>query len=299
MIEVTLNDWLGNLPTPLYPLAIPDDKEAPGIVYRIESEFTPSDDNAPFGALGHRIRLAIWHKSYKSASIITSEIRTILRDAHKGYLVSIEDRGDYQDLDTNLYGIVLDVEVTVLLDVEESVQAGFRGAVKERLLNRTNASENIYATRIGFSNSDSYPKIGISIESSDIETGNADQEINASIELDVKTYSTIDSENQLEILVDQIERHLSPDTKLNNEPMEFNLQRITSNFSNVGRLHFEHRKLAFNVKYFSNIPDTENAPGYENIEGAKVPEYRFSGVQWNIDKDTDPEATEIFEFPNE
>jgi hypothetical protein len=84
MIEATLNDWLGSLSTPLYPLAIPDDKEAPGIVYRIESEFTPSDDSAPFGALGHRIRLAIWHKSYKSASIITSEIRTILRDTHQG-----------------------------------------------------------------------------------------------------------------------------------------------------------------------------------------------------------------------
>jgi hypothetical protein len=185
-----------------------------------------------------------------------------------------------------------------LLDVEESAQAGFRGAIKSLITDKTNASTNIYATRIGFSNSDQYPKIGIMIDSSQIETDNSDQEINTSIELDIKTYSSINSENELEILIDQIERQLSPDTKLNDQPMMFDLQRINTTYSNVGRLHFEHRKLSFNVKYFTCIPDTENAPGYEHIDDAKVPDYKFSGIQWNIDKDEAPEATEILEFNN-
>jgi len=281
MIEATISSWLGGLSTPLYPLAIPEDKEAPGIVYRIESEFTPDDGNAPFGAYGHRIRLSVWHSSYKSASQIVGEIRTILNIKHSGFLVSVEDRGDYQDADTSLYGIVLDVEITTLKPVIEALQIDIRGAVKALLLNQTAANGDVYATRIGFANSDNFPNIGISIQSVDIVTGNADQEITVDLVLNIKTLSSINSENQLEQLIKQVEYVLHPDFKLA-DIARINLKRIATSYSSVGRLHYEHRLMTFDLDYFRAIPDIEN-----------VPDLNLSGIQWNIDSDPEPEAEDL------
>jgi hypothetical protein len=294
MIESTLAQWLGNLETPLYPLAIPDDQEAPGIVYRIESEFTPSDDDAPYGAQGHRIRLAVWHKSYKSASLIVDELRSILREEHEGFLVSVEDRGDYQDLDTNLYGIVLDVEITTLQIVTEPEQLGFRGAIQSLLFDKTAAGLSVFGTRIGFSNAWQYPKIGISMPSNTIETGNADQQIDAELVINIMTYSSIDSENELEIIANQVQRQVSPDTKLNGVNMAFNLERIATEYTSVGRIHFEHKKLTFITRYYSEIPDTENAPGYNHQDGVKVPDFNINGVYWDLDQDGKGEVEDQF-----
>ena len=72
----------------------------------------------------------------------------------------------------------------------------------------------VYATRIGFANSDNFPSIGISIQSVDIVTGNAGQEITVDLVLNLKTLSSIDSENQLEQLVKQVEYVLHLDFKL-------------------------------------------------------------------------------------
>ena len=281
MIEVTISSWLGGLSTPLYPLAIPQDKEAPGIVYRIESEFTPDDGDAPFGAFGHRIRLSVWHPSYKSASQIIEEIRSILNAEHNGYLVSVEDRGDYQDADTSLFGIVLDVEITTLRQVIEAQQIDTRGAVKALMIDQTAANSDVYATRIGFANSDNFPRIGISIQSVDVVTGNADQEISVDLVLNIKTLSSIESENQLELLVKQVENVLHPDFKLA-DIARINLKRISTSYSSVGRLHYEHRVMAFDLDYFKEIPDIEN-----------VPDLNLSGIEWDIDSDPEPEAEDL------
>jgi hypothetical protein len=292
MIEATISSWLGGLSTPLYPLAIPADKEAPSIVYRIESEFTPDDGNAPYGAFGHRIRLSVWHPSYKSASEIIGEIRTILNFKHAGFLVSVEDRGDYQDADTELYGIVLDVEITTLKPVIEAQQRDIRGAVKTLLLNNEAFNNNVYATRVGFANSGNFPNIGISIQSVDIVTGNSDQDISVDLVLNIKALSTIDSENQLEQLVKQVEYVLHPDFKLA-DIARINLKRISTSYSSVGRLHYEHRVMAFDLDYYSPIPSIENLPDIKNM-----PDLSLSGALWNIDSDTDPEAEDLLSFPN-
>lgn len=285
MIEITINNWLGSLNTPLYPLAIPDDKNAPAVVYRIESEFTPDDGNAPYGAQGHRVRLSIWHPSYKSASTIATQVRQILRATHQGFLVTVEDRGDYQDADTNLYGIVLDVEITTLQQVSEAPQQGLRAAIKNQLLDSTTALTAVYATRIGFANSDQFPMVGISMQSEDIETDNADQKRRIELVINAKTNSSIDSENQLELLVSEIESRLHPDKNFGDARID--IARISTNYSAIGRLHFEHRILTFNVEYFAPIPDIEDVAQYEK-----------SGVHWDIDQDSTSEAEDFLSFPN-
>jgi hypothetical protein len=285
MIESTIYSWLGNLSAPLYPVLIPDDKEAPGVVYRIESEFTPDDGKGPFGATGHRVRLSIWHPSYKSSSQIASEARDILNGAHDGFLVSVEDRGDFVDSDTTLYGIVLDVEITTLKPVTEAPQLDHRGAAKKLIINHTNALEHVFATRIGFANNDSFPCVGISIQDVNIETDNADQDFLFELIVNVKTVSSVDSENQLETLVKQIQARLHPDIKLNNDA-RINLKRIATSYSAVGRLHYEHRIMSFDLQYFEAIPNIED-----------LPEFEYSGVDWNIDDDIEAEAKDLLPIP--
>ncbi|WP_432473334.1 hypothetical protein [Amphritea sp. HPY] len=286
MIEATLTTWLIGISVELYPVAIPDDKNAPGVVYRIESEFTPEDGRAPYGAKGYRVRVTVWHTGYKGAMDVTAEVRNALVSAHPGYLVSVEDRGDYLDGDTGIYGISLDVEITDLQSVTESAQAGIRGAVKSLLLSGTNAAANVFATRIGFANCDSLPSIGVRLQDTDVETGNSDQKRKARVEVNIKTQSSVTSENELEAIVGQVEALLHPDLNIITESRH-DLSGISTQYSSVGRLHYEHRVMTFDVEYYTVIPDVALVP------------LNTVHADWNIDQDADPEAEDTLTIPQE
>lgn len=287
MIEATLTEWLSGLTAPLYAVVIPDDEKAPAIVYKIESEFTPKDSDGPYGAKGYRVRIVVWHGSYKSASEIAKAARDSLNIKRDGFLVSVEDRGDYQDADTKLYGVVIDVEVTELQIVAEPVQTGLRGAAKKLLLNQTDCGANVFASRIAFSNCNQFPCIRVSIDDVEIETGNGDQDRNAELEVKVKLPSSVSSENEIEKIVKQVEMLLHPDVQLLPES-KTDIDRIDTEYSSVGRLCFDERRLEFSIQYYECFEQTD-----------VVDKFDVANAGWNIDDDAAPEAKDSLTLPQD
>lgn len=285
MIEAVLASWLSDLPSPLYPVVIPDEKKAPGIVYKIESEFTPQDNSGPYGAIGHRVRIVVWDESYKTASEIITNVRAALNIKREGFLVSVEDRGDYQDSDTNLYGIVIDVEITELQTVIEFEQTGLRGAAKALLLNNTDCAANVFASRIAFANCNQFPCMGIRIDGIEIQNDNDDDLHTAEIEITVKLPSSADSENQIEAIVGQVRSVLSGDIKLIPDSL-FNINRIDTEYSSVGRLCFDERRIEFTVKYYDCLPDSQG-----------LSDFNTANADWNIDDDQESEAKDTLALP--
>lgn len=287
MIEIAINDWLGGLSAPLSAVDISESDGLPAIVYRIGSEFTPTDGDAPYGAKGHNIEVSVWHPEYKAASLIAQDIRDALDISRQGYLVSVDDRGDYKADDTGAYGIVLDVQVTVLDQTEEPLQDGLRHAVKQALMNNTLCDARVFASRVGFASANQYPCAGVSIREIEIETNNDDQKRKVELIINIKTPSNLISENRLEIVVAQVESVLNPDAKLFQES-NINLERIDTQYTAVGRLHYEHRQVRFAVEYYQTHPDSGD-----------LNPFAIAAVDWNIDGDSDAEAQDLINLPQE
>lgn len=287
MIEQVITQWLGNVSAPLSPVDISEHDGLPGVVYRVGNEFTPSDGSAPYGAAGHNIEIGVWSKAYPNASKIATEVRAALDLPRNGYLVSVDDRGDYKANDTGAYGIVLDVQITVLNQEAEPLQDGLRHAIKQALLNRTLCGERVFASRIGFANCNQYPCAGISIRDIGVQTDNDDQKRTVELTIDAKTPSNLVSENRLEIVVSQIEAVINSDAPLL-ERSYVQLERISTEYSAVGRLHYEHRKVTFSVEYCSVLPDSGD-----------LHPFSIAAVDWNIDSDQDAEAQDLLNLPQE
>jgi hypothetical protein len=287
MIEAVITEWLGSLSAPLYAVVVPKNQTTPAIVYSIESEFIPTDDEAPYGAKGHNVRISIWHASYKEASAIADSVRAALNFYRTGYLVSVDDRGDYKDDDTLEYGIVLDAQITVLNQSVEPQQSGLREAVKQELINNTSCNDRIFASRIGFANCNGYPCAGIFIRDTEISTGNADQKRKAELIVNIKTVSSLTSENELELIVSQVELMLNPDAKIFNES-RIDIERINTEYSDIGRLHYEHRLIQFSVEYYQNI-----------IESDGINLFNIANADWNIDEDLVAEAQDELTIPQD
>lgn len=287
MIEQVITQWLGDVSAPLSPVDISESDGLPGVVYRVGNEFTPSDGSAPYGAAGHNIEIGVWSKGYPNASQIASEVRAALELPRNGYLVSVDDRGDYKADDTGAYGIVLDVQITVLNQEAEPLQNGLRHAVKQALMNNTLCDARVFASRVGFANANQYPCAGVSIRDIDIETDNDDQKRKVELIVNVKTPSNLTSENRLEIIAAQVESVINPDAQLFQQSY-VKLERITTEYTAVGRLHYEHRQVRFTVEYCQSLPDSGD-----------LHPFAIAAVDWNIGGDEEPEAQDLINLPQE
>lgn len=281
MIEAVITQWLGSLSAKLYPLVLPEQADLPAVIYRIESQFTPTDEHGPYGAEGDRVRISVWAKGYKSASLLKDEVINGLEASHPGYLISVEDRGDLYDADTGICGIIIDAEITTLLSVTEGDQNGIREAVKQALLANTAANANVFATRSGFANCDTFPCIGIRIDDTQIESNNGNQKRMGRLELDVKTVADVTAENTLESLAAEIEAIMTPDIELKADSV-LNLTGINSRFSSVGRLNYEHRQITFDLEYQTEPPHSSD-----------LADFSRANAEWQTDPETTaPEATD-------
>ncbi|WP_261840952.1 hypothetical protein [Aliamphritea ceti] len=265
MIEKAITEWLGGLSAKLYPLIVPEGNNVPAILYRIESQFTPEDEHGPYGAEGDRVRFSIWDKGYKSASELKDEVIAVLEEAHPGYLISIEDRGDLYDKDSGVCGIIIDAEVTTLQTIAEGEQSGIREAARVALTGNTTAGPNVFATRLGFANCDSFPCIGVRIDDTQIESDNGVQKRAAKLEVNVKTLADVTAENTLEALTIQIEAILHPDAQLL-PGSALDITDISSRFSSVGRLNYEHRLLSFDLDYRTEPPDSGDLVDFNHAD---------------------------------
>ena len=287
MIELTITDWLGDLSVPLFFVDIPEGESLPGIIYRVGSEFTPTDGEAPYGAAGYNIEISIWHIENSQPPLIAKEVRDALEVDREGYLVSVDDRGDYRAKDTGAYGIELDVQITVLNQEAEPAQQGLRYAVKQSLLNESLCASRVFASRIAFANCNQYPCAGVSIRDIDIETDNDDQRRRIELIVNVKTQSALTSENQLEQIVAEVESVLNPDADLFQES-NIDLERISTEYTSVGRLHYEHRVVRFAVEYYQS-----------HTESSDLHPFITAAADWDINQDGDAEAQDKVTLPQD
>ncbi len=257
MIEETLASWIGGLSLPLYPVDTPSGQKTPSIIYKIESEFIPEDDNGPYGAIGHRANISIWNTSYKTAYEVANDVRAALNISRNGFLVTVIDRVDDQDISTNLYSVVLDVEITQLQTVIEPEQNGLRGAARSILLNKTDCGANVFGSRIAFANCNQFPCMNIAIDNIDVENDNDDDKYTAEIELRIKLPSSVNSENQLELITEQIKRVLSGDIQLMSDSL-LTIERIDTQYSSIGHLSFDEHRIELSVEYYQSFLDASD-----------------------------------------
>ncbi len=286
-IEETLASWISGLSLPIYSVVNTNAQNLPSVIYAIEGEFTPEDDNGPYTAKGYRASIVISNTSYQTAYAIANDARAALNLPRSDFLVTVVDRSDSYDASTGLYSVAITAEIIELQILTEPQQTGVRGAVRSMLLNNTDCGPNVFGSRIAFANCNQLPCINIRIDTIDIENNNDDDLYTAEIEVRVKLPSSVDSENQIEAIVEQVTSILTGDVKLIPDSL-LKLSRIDSEYSSVGRFSFEERRIEFELDYYQSVLSSDS-----------LAQFITADADWTINENEEPEAKDTLTLPQD